>query len=340
MFSVSRNESESKLMWSVFKSAAPRPRKASPPVHGPAEQGQGALTIWAKQIENARQQTESAVTDLTLRFGDIVQKMDLSIGRSRQESESHASEAAEDGRQAEKHLSQVITALRKIQHSRDVLTAEISSIVAYTSELQKMAEEVKMIAFQTNMLSLNAAIEAAHAGEAGKGFAVVAHEVQMLSKASRDTGQNINQRIESITGALKKIDEHNKSSSEFDAEAIQTSEGSIRTVLERQRERADQSAATAHAARDEHNTIKNDVEDALVKLQFQDRVSQILAQIVGAMEHAEPPMDAAATRNSNIVDLDSRRLENMSSSYTTDEQRRIHAGLEAEAVTPGEATFF
>lgn len=301
--------------------------------------GNGTLGIWAKQIENARQQTESAITDLTMRFGDIVQKMDMGIARSRQESEAHAAEAAQDGSQAEKYLSQVITALREIQHSRDVLTAEISSIVAYTSELQRMAEDVKMIAFQTNMLSLNAAIEAAHAGEAGKGFAVVAHEVQMLSKASRDTGQNINQRIEAITGTLRKIDEHNKSVSGFDAEAIRTSEESIRTVLERQRERARQFTAAAHAARDESNTIKNDVEDALVKLQFQDRVSQILAQIVTSMEQAGSPTDAAQ-RDSNVVDLESRRLEQMASSYTTDEQRRIHAGLEAQAVAPGEATFF
>lgn len=327
-------------MWSVFKTAVARPRKAPPPNTPPAAHGNGVLTIWAKQIENARQQTESAITDLSMRFGDIVQKMDMSIARSQQESESHASEAAQDGHQAEKYLSQVITALREIQHSRDVLTAEISAIVAHTSELQKMAEDVKMIAFQTNMLSLNAAIEAAHAGEAGKGFAVVAHEVQMLSKASRDTGQNINQRIESITGALQKIDEQNKSVNGFDAEAIRTSEDSIRTVLDRQRERTDQFTAAAHAGRAESNTIKNDIEDALVKLQFQDRVSQILAQIVGAMEQADAPAESAAPSDSNVVHLEARRLEHMATSYTTDEQRRIHAGLEAEAVTPGEATFF
>jgi methyl-accepting chemotaxis protein len=299
----------------------------------------GVLTIWARQIENARQQTEAAITDLTLRFGDIVQKMDMSIAHSRQESETHASEADLDGQQAETQLSQVIRALRAIQHSRDVLTAEISSIVAYTSELQRMAEEVKMIAFQTNMLSLNAAIEAAHAGEAGRGFAVVAHEVQMLSKASRDTGQNINQRIEAITGALAKIDEHNKSVTGFDAEAIRTSEESIRTVLDRQRARAGHFTAAAHAARAE-NTIKNDVEDALVKLQFEDRVSQILAQITGAMEQASTPGRIESARDPKVVDLGSKRLEQMASSYTTDEQRRIHAGLEAKVVVPGEATFF
>lgn len=131
-------------MWSVFKSAVARPRESSPPPAASTTHGDGALTIWAKQIENARQQTESAVTDLTMRFGDIVQKMDMSIARSQQESASHASEAEQDGVEAEKHLSQVIEALREIQHSRDVLKAEISSIVAYTSELQKMAEDVKM----------------------------------------------------------------------------------------------------------------------------------------------------------------------------------------------------
>jgi methyl-accepting chemotaxis protein len=327
-------------MWSVFKSAkTSRATDVSAPLPNASALASGALTIWARQIDNAREQTEAAVVGLAARFGGIVEKLDSHIASSQKDSERQASEAALDGKQAEANLAEVIGALREIQRSRDVLTQEISAIVAYTSELQKMAEEVKMIAFQTNMLSLNAAIEAAHAGESGKGFAVVAHEVQALSKASRDTGQNINLRIAAINEALRKIGAHNESVSGYDNAAIQRSESSIRTVLERQRERVNQFTSAARSSHAESATIRDDIEDALVKLQFQDRVSQILAQTTQSMQQMDGSSDASVA-SSNVVDLDRKRLDQMASSYTTEEQRRIHAGLEADTVAPREVTFF
>lgn len=306
------------------------------------EAAPAALNIWARQIENARQQTETAITELSAHFGDIVVKMDASIAKSERASQLNAGQANADGQQAERDLSQVVDALKQMQRSRDALATEIASIVAYISELQAMAEEVKMIAFQTNLLSVNAAIEAAHAREHGRGFAIVAQEVQVLSRASRDMGQKINQRIASINDTLRRIDARSKAVTGQDAEALRTSEGSIRSVLDRQRQRVEEFAVAADSSRTEHNAIRNSIEDSLVKLQFQDRVSQILAQIVSAMQlmaesggadeaDGDPDMDSPA---------DSGRLARMASTYTTDEQRRIHEGREAESAAPREVTFF
>ena len=292
--------------------------------------GVGALSIWARQIENARQQTEDAIVRLTGLFGDIVSKLDRSIAVSQRQSDSHASEVRLDGEQARARLSQVITDLKDAQTSRDILNREIASIVAFTDDLSKMAEEVKVIAFQTNMLSLNAAIEAAHAGSSGNGFAVVAQEVRQLSTASRNTGQNINARITSINEALRKIAAQNDAVSGSDREIIQRSEDNIRAVLERQSERIGQFMAAAEHTRRENGEIKANIEDALVHLQFQDRVSQILAQLASAMQAADELSGDLAAGNFN----------DLSKGYTTDEQRRIHAGQEAAAVAPQEVTFF
>lgn len=300
----------------------------------------GVLGIWARQVENARHQTETAITDLSSHFGDIVSKMDASIATSERESQSHAKQADADGQYAQLNLSQVIDALKEMQRTRDALATEIASIVAYIAELQRMAEEVKMIAFQTNLLSVNAAIEAAHAGEGGKGFAVVAQEVQSLSKASRDMGNKINQRIGAITETLRNIDSQSKSVSAQDAKSIKSSEESIRTVLERQRERVSEFAALASSSRAEHNVIRNNIEDALVKLQFQDRVSQILTQIVSAMQQADDSSPDAGGTDSLLADVEQEQLAKMASGYTTEEQRRIHEGLEAETVAPREVDFF
>ena len=143
-------------MWQP-RSSRPNPDPPADDSHAPAAVPDGALAIWARQIENARQQTESSITDLAGNFGDLVQKMDGSIAQAQRLAEAYADQAEADGQQAEHELSSVLEALREMRRSRDALTEEMGAIVSFTAELQRMAEDVRMIAFQTQMLTLNAA---------------------------------------------------------------------------------------------------------------------------------------------------------------------------------------
>lgn len=293
------------------------------------------IGIWGRQLANVREQIERAVTGLTSRFAGIVARLDNTVDSSETRSRQQAEEASQDAQDADKHLGAVVDALRQIREGRNALAEELGAIVARTSELQKMADEVRQIAFQTNMLSLNAAIEAAHAGEAGRGFAVVAHEVRLLSDSSREMGQSINNRVAGINEALQGIAERSRSVAGLDEAAIATSEKNIRAVLQRQRERIQDYARSAESVRGEAASIRDDVEGSLVDLQFQDRVSQILAQIVETMQGG----DTAG----NGVDDDTGHdplLDDIARSYTTAEQRAIHVGQAAGAATPGAAEFF
>jgi methyl-accepting chemotaxis protein len=290
----------------------------------------GALGIWSRQIENARQQTEDAIVTLSGLFDGIAHGLDQSIAASQREYDSQSGEARQDGEQAQALLSQVLADLRDAQGGRDILNQEVASIVAFTDDLSTMAEEVRVIAFQTNMLSLNAAIEAAHAGASGAGFAVVAQGVRQLSMASRDAGQKINARVVAINDALRRMASHNATVSGGDREILARAEDNIRAVLQRQRERVEKFIAAAGDTRRRNQDTKEKIEDALVQLQFQDRVSQILSQISSAMQ-------AADSLSSDIADIS---LDQVASGYTTDEQRQIHAGKDAQTVAPQAVTFF
>jgi len=279
---------------------------------------------------------EEAVVDLTTRFGGIVSRLDSALLR---DGLGEGDGIANDAKQGQQDLLLVINALKAIQQSRQALANDIRSVVTYTTELRKMADEVGMIAFNTNMLALNAAIEAAHAGESGRGFAVVAHEVRALSDASRQTGKMITEKAGLISETLDRIAQSNESIALEDNQAIVNSEAKISAVLARFSNRTAVMADAMHCAHQQSSEIKEEVAGSLVQLQFQDRVSQIMTQVCSSMQQFQADPQAAATGESHD-EISQRRLEKMAESYTTEEQRRIHQGLEAQAVAPQEVTFF
>ena len=292
-----------------------------------------AVPIWAKQVESARRQTEQAIVALSQRFEGIVNRLDSALS-----SGDESGSIAADAQEGERHLAQVIEALKLIQQSRDALAEDIRALVKHTEELRKMSSDVESIAFQTNMLALNAAIEAAHAGAAGKGFAVVAHEVRALSEAARTTGKRITGTVGMISNALTEIGAKNEKVSSRDQQAVADSQGHIRTVLERFSQRTTSLAAAAQQSLHAGEAIKGEVCESLVQLQFQDRVGQILQNVVSSMSQVEElPVESGSGVAAEQV---RGHMESMARTYTTDEQRQLHRGLEAQAAVPQEVTFF
>jgi len=296
-----------------------------------------ALPIWEKQIESARRQTEEGVVALIARFEGIVNRLDRALGAT--DTASGTKVITQDAEEGERHLAEVVQALKLIQQSRDALAADIRALVNHTDELRKMSSDVESIAFQTNMLALNAAIEAAHAGAAGKGFAVVAHEVRALSEAARSTGKRITGTVGLISSALVEIGAKNERVSSRDQQSVTDSQEHIRTVLERFKERTTGLAAAAQQSQRASESIKSEVCESLVQLQFQDRVGQILQHVVRSMQRAQSLPESAGSQSSAREQVQ-QHLESMMSSYTTDEQRQLHRGLGTQTAAPQDVTFF
>ncbi len=84
------------------------------------------------------------------------------------------------------------------------MTGAMAEISEHSDKVANIIKTISDIAFQTNLLALNAAVEAARAGEAGKGFAVVADEVRNLSQRSAQAARETEQLITSTLESVKK----------------------------------------------------------------------------------------------------------------------------------------
>lgn len=104
---------------------------------------------------------------------------------------------------AEKISSDAVRLAEEGNRSLTEMIEAISGINDSAKEMNKIIETVDLITFQTNILSLNAAVEAAHAGEHGKGFSIVAQEVRALAKRSAASSSEIKELINSTIDACK-----------------------------------------------------------------------------------------------------------------------------------------
>ena len=242
------------------------------------------VSVSSKQVETARGQTEEAIIQLTSRFANLNQRLGVAIGVSETAGGSGSGSSATSIFDSSRtNLNSLVESMRESTQVRESMQASVEGLAAYTSDLQQMAKSVADIAGQTNLLALNAAIEAARAGESGRGFAVVADEVRTLSQQSGETGEQIAQMVAKISQSMDDAVKHMSDVASKESRTEQESENTIHTVMQNLEGFTTNLSGSLDTLRTESVGIRAEIEDILISLQFQDRSSQILAQVRDAL---------------------------------------------------------
>jgi methyl-accepting chemotaxis protein len=166
---------------------------------------QSFLSILRDQIGNVGVETEEAALDILTRLNDIDRRIQAII--SFVEPSGTDDDVTELMLRSEARMAESRRLLADFRSRRERAAGEtrknLDEILSMVAGLNRIVTQVRTVARQTNMLAINAAIEAVQAGDAGKGFRVVAGEVKQLSRLSDQAALDIGDGISRLQGAIR-----------------------------------------------------------------------------------------------------------------------------------------
>ncbi|MFT6616718.1 MAG: methyl-accepting chemotaxis protein [Halopseudomonas sp.] len=234
-------------------------------------------------------QVSTAATEMTAAIHEVADNAHCTADAARQ--------ADQQGHATSEVVGQTMNALRRLAGDVAEAAGVINRLEQDSDKIGGVLSVIQAIAEQTNLLALNAAIEAARAGEQGRGFAVVADEVRTLAARTQDSTRDIQEMIQSL----------------------QTGSGQAVSVMQRGAALAAESVAQAEGA----EKSLSDTAQSVV------RINDMAAQIASACEEQTQTTEEIARNISGIRDLSDQAAQNSAESRQASESMaRLAAGLQ------------